>query len=302
MAKVPRDLLDQHLWLQRELQVEEVPAPRGGISARALAVINTERDLALERTIGPTVDFLPFYFLEQGARRGKAVVRVEVRRPGPDGIEVAGTGTGFLVAPHALMTNHHVLPDVTTARESVAQFRYELDSLGNELAADRWRLAPEKLFVTSPFEELDFTLVAVAPRGDEDAGSIYGRIPLRASPAKVKPGERVHIIQHPAGRRKEVVLHESKMTAFLEGGYLRYTADTLVGSSGAPVFNDQWDLVSLHHRGVIERDENGKPIFEDGDYVCKANEGIRISAIAEHLRSAAIPAETRALIESFLYP
>ena len=29
---------------------------------------------------------------------------------------------------------------------------------------------------------------------------------------------------------------------------LIYETDTLPGSSGSPVFNDQWQLVGLHHR------------------------------------------------------
>ena len=34
--------------------------------------------------------------------------------------------------------------------------------------------------------------------------------------------------------------------------YVTYQTDTATGSSGAPVFNDQWDVVALHHSGVPE--------------------------------------------------
>jgi V8-like Glu-specific endopeptidase len=30
---------------------------------------------------------------------------------------------------------------------------------------------------------------------------------------------------------------------------VQYTTDTLPGSSGSPVFNDNWEVVALHHAG-----------------------------------------------------
>lgn len=35
-----------------------------------------------------------------------------------------------------------------------------------------------------------------------------------------------------------------------DNAYLYSATDTLKGSSGAPVFNDQWYVVALHRRGV----------------------------------------------------
>jgi endonuclease G len=225
-----------------------------------------------------------------------------VKAQGPTGLEVVGTGSGFLIAPFLLLTNHHVLPNEAVARISLAQFNYEVDLLGVEMTPDEWCIDPSLLFVTSPFEELDFTLVGLAPRGTIQAGAIHGTIPLRADSAKVGTGERISIIQHPSGRHKEVVLHESRVTEFMTDGLIRYTSDTMAGSSGAPVFNDQWDVVALHHRGVIKKDDQGNPIRQGGSYVVDANEGIRISAIIEYLRSDRIDAVSRAKYEAFLFP
>ena len=63
---------------------------------------------------------------------------------------------------------------------------------------------------------------------------------------------------------------------------LHYTADTDGGSSGAPVFNDEWQLVALHH-GAAE-DESGTPV----------NEGIRVSALVDWLKGEAISPDATA--------
>ena len=35
------------------------------------------------------------------------------------------------------------------------------------------------------------------------------------------------------------------------------------GSSGSPVFNDQWDVVSLHHSGMPQTNERGEILTVD---------------------------------------
>jgi len=79
-----------------------------------------------------------------------------------------------------------------------------------------------------------------------------------------------------------------------DNNHLYYETDTLPGSSGAPVFSDQWYVVALHRRGVpkTRKDRrNGKEVVlrhddkvagdDDTDDNIKfvANEGVRISRI-----------------------
>lgn len=55
--------------------------------------------------------------------------------------------------------------------------------------------------------------------------------------------------------------------------FLYYATDTLKGSSGSPVFSDQWFVVALHRRGVPETKQvggktvvmrgNGQPAADD---------------------------------------
>jgi len=261
-----------------------------------------QRALGLEAQIGQTSDFLPFSFLELGRRRGDAVARVVIRTDGPGGASVQGYGTGFLIAPDILITNNHVLPNLDKARVSTVEFRYELDLLGNEIVPDAWALTPDELFVTSPYTELDFTIIKVAKKANTIAGDAYRFLPVRASPAKVAPGESVCVIQHPQGRRKEVVLFESRVDGFFQEGFVQYSSDTLEGSSGAPVFNSAWEVVALHHRGVIERDAAGAYVTRDGEYQYLANEGVRISAIASFCQSPAVPEPARTMVGAVFLP
>jgi hypothetical protein len=99
-------------------------------------------------------------------------------------------------------------------------------------------------------------------------GSKYGFIPLR--PTIFYPeGLRLNIIQHPQGRKKEVVVQQNELTD-VHTNIIHYFSDTDYGSSGSPVFNNTWDLMALHHaRNNAE----------------SANEGIRIDKIVTDLRN-----------------
>jgi len=195
-------------------------------------------------------NFLPASFLRDGAAKARAVCRIKTQR---------SLGTGFLIAPGILMTNNHVLGNKNVARDSVAEFGFEP---GRETIIVP--IQPNRLFMTH--KELDFTIVAC----DEGPLAELPRIPLLRSPATVTRHERVNIIQHPSGRPKEVALHDNQVTR-IKDKVLHYRTDTEPGSSGSPVFNNDWDLVALHHAGF--REGGGKAV----------NEGIRISAIVAHL-------------------
>jgi endonuclease G, mitochondrial len=100
------------------------PVQRIVLRTEELQQIEVERRACLEALIGSSVDFLPFYFLEQGHDHGQAISRIVVREPRSAGPTVVGHGTGFLIGPDVLLTNHHVLPDVEKARVSTAEFNY----------------------------------------------------------------------------------------------------------------------------------------------------------------------------------
>ena len=67
-------------------------------------------------------------------------------------------------------------------------------------------------------------------------------------------GDSVIIIQHPRGRRKEIVLSNNRLKT-MSLNYLQYTADVDFSSSGSPVFNQQWKLVGLHQSAIVRNSE-----------------------------------------------
>jgi hypothetical protein len=70
-------------------------------------------------------------------------------------------GTGFLVGPKLLLTNHHVLNSIEVARESTCQFNYVIGPDGKVEAHAEFRLLPDELILTSPYDNgLDYTFVS----------------------------------------------------------------------------------------------------------------------------------------------
>ena len=222
----------------------------------------------LEKIIG-SVDFVGVSYLERGVTAAHAVGRVDV---GDGSGKTVAYGTGSLVAPHVLLTNHHVLPDAATAAASALELDFEDGPDGQPKQSHRFAFAPDALFIAD--EALDFALVAVEPTAAAVDG--YGFNPLIEAEGKVIVGECVTIVQHPSGQRKQIALRENKVVDRVEQ-MLHYETDTEPGSSGSPVFNDQWEFVALHHAGVPSSSEAGGFI----------NEGIRVSQIIGHLRKVA---------------
>jgi endonuclease G len=256
---------------EHTLQVLETASPLAAESDERkrvrLSTIDPHDGLALERIIGAS-DLLPMAYLEAGLVCAQHVCRVEIHdRLG----RVAGYGTGFMVAPGLMLTNHHVLQDAQSALYSWAQFDYEYDVRMQPKPTHNFRFEPQRLFLTD--ETLDFALVAVAPAASDGIKlERYGYMPLIAGSGKALLGEAVSIIQHPQGAPKAVAIRANQVTDVFDQ-FLHYSTDTEPGSSGSPVLSDAWEVVALHHAGVPGPGGEG--------YV--ANEGVRISSIMAHL-------------------
>ena len=258
-----------------------------------LEKVGTEpANFAYERAIGNN-DSVYSNFIELILDAKRKVGRIVVK----DGIEHLSYATGFMVSDRLLLTNWHVLKSDTDAKDSEVQFYYEYDSSGNPKLPLTFKLDPATFFYS--FKALDYCLVAVNPmdingqKNLKDIGHLY------LNPMEGKLGqeneELLNIIHHPEGDYKQLSIRENKFTKVLETS-IWYESDTAPGSSGSPVFNDQWQVVALHHMGIANTnqfgdfiDRNGQPIpVIDGKIdVARihwiANEGIRISVIRKHL-------------------
>jgi V8-like Glu-specific endopeptidase len=249
--------------------------------------------VGFERVVGKS-DFLGMDFLELALGVSRFVGRIQIRsRPGRSD----GLGTGFMVSPRLLMTNNHVLRTREDAFYSEVEFDYQYDRYGRLLPVVVYGLEPQTFFITS--KDLDFTLVAVRERSLENIElKRYGWNRLIGEQGKALLGDSLNIIQHPKGEAKQIVLRSNQLMDLFDD-FAHYVTDTEPGSSGSPVYNDQWEVVALHHSGVPKM-ENGQYIAKDGsiwqhgmdpdELEWVANEGVVLQKLLEDKQSLSITA------------
>jgi endonuclease G len=199
-----------------------------GSISRAELTSETVTDELLERVIGTTRDFQFVEFLEAALFASKAVGRVVTKLSGGR----VAYGSGFMVSPSLMITNHHVLPSEDFASKSTVEFDYQRDRLGRMLTVNSFRLDPAIFFLTD--QGLDFALVAVSPVGPSKLLDDYGWCPLIPTLGKIITGEPINIVQHPKGDLKQIVIRENRLLDTFDGAdnFLHYEADTEPGSSG----------------------------------------------------------------------
>ncbi|MGF1469028.1 MAG: trypsin-like serine peptidase [Sandaracinaceae bacterium] len=302
LNEAPADLLEAverttHRRTQDLLRERLPDVARGAVETEPAQEATRARLDVRERIIRDA-NFLPVSFLERGVAVSRAVARVALRRTHAGLPAGNGWGTGSLVSESLFLTNHHVIRSASEAtRLFRAEFNYQLDLEGLPVPPDAFLFDPEDVFITHP--ALDFTLLRVrpkqrsAPSSDRSPGTLgrpmapgelYGflrlgadldpdtgtRVPLR--------DERVNVVQHPRGRFKEVTLQSNQVTDVFSN-VVQYTSDTEPGSSGSPVFDNDWELIALHHAaGTADAEQPGRWLD---------NQGIRVDAIVKHLRQHA---------------
>jgi len=253
----------------------------------------------VERIVGRTRDLLSVEFFEMGLLAARCVGLVTTRGQ--------ANGTGFLVAPGLMLTNEHVLRTAAEAGDSDLEMDFEDNRVGEAKRTEIFRLRPEMFFLAD--KALDFALVGVDLRSQNGTQlDSFSVLPLIGEEGKVRIGEAVNVVQHPGGRVKQIAIRNNQLVDLPEGAdmgaFFHYEADTEKGSSGAPVFNDFWEVVALHHSGVPRTDEQGRLVDATGQvlgagdadrYEWVANEGVRVSRIVAAVRTADLPEPMRAM-------
>ena len=231
-------------------------------------------------------DMVSFSFLESGVKAGFAVAKMKVTRyEGENAREINGfpavyLGTGWLLTKNLLITNHHVIrarennePGPTAkefelqAKNTVTEFDYDSE---NQVGVDVLVEA-----IVAMDRELDYAIFRITPDGQRNPVHLFPeRIELPGTAAKV-----VNIIQHPLGRSKKVAIRNNHIydTPYPS---VRYFTDTEGGSSGSPVFNDNWEVIALHRAyNLVDN------VQYMGQQTAWINEGIQIHAILAHLKA-----------------
>ena len=185
--------------------------------------------------------------------------------------------TGFLVAPDVIMTNEHCVSSDAACASLTAVFGYEADAngrLGQGPQASCMAFDP-----TWSNPGWDVTAFRIAPPPGDDFP------PLQiAAPTTEPPSGELVVIQHPGAVPKHVSFIECSFDTWPvdgrePGSDFSHTCDTAKGSSGAPVFDLDGNLVGVHHFG-----------FQDApnDFWTE-NRAVRIAPIAEWLAETGIP-------------
>jgi endonuclease G len=244
---------------------------------------------AFERYKGEN-DLLPINYLQIGYLRSRAIGRIVYvdlvdKKP--------VVATGFLVSPDLVITNHHVFSDPKQFRDPFIEFDYEYDMNGKERTRTVFALQPDKFFFAD--EALDLAIIGVASTDVTGTQSIAkrGYIVLNGNYGKADVNDYASIIQHPDGKPMQIGLRENKITNIDDPVFIKYNTDTTSGSSGAAVFNDQWQLIALHSAGEAKKNDRGEYVDKDGvvlqpdangkidgtRVVWLDNRGVRVSAI-----------------------
>ena len=189
-------------------------------------------------------------------------------------------GTGFLVRSKDLhlsidnewvvLTNSHVISNDEREQRGdpkahpPEKVRIQFEA-GNEPERE---FAIDRIIATSPREKLDFSVLTLTEHGDfSDPYPVAENLPL------LNDEQRIYVIGHPRGGQLSFSLYDNKLIDY-EVPKVHYRSPTLGGSSGSPVFNQEWGLIGLHHAGGTDvRKLNGQA----GTY--PANEGLWIKSI-----------------------
>jgi hypothetical protein len=212
--------------------------PIGAFAERLESLKNKER-----------ADWLPVNFLEKGLQAAHAVGCVEHH-----GCRI---GTAFLVAPDLVLTNAHVVKEVSELEQGGVRFH-----VGSQ-SKPQWRYFAKQVS-QSPIDELDFALVQLQ-------ATVEGVQPAILSTEGAWVDQPANILQYPgvAGGMMQVALRHNAIV-HVDSTRIYYVTDTEGGSSGSPVFNDAWCVIALHRAGIV--DDTQRPVKN-------ANQGVPLTAI-----------------------
>lgn len=238
-----------------------------------------QRSAAFEKTFGSS-GARTYKWYTTGQTRARAVGRVEDRFG-------RALGSGFLVQATRFvsglakesnrllfLTNAHVLGATNSGalRPADAVVRFE--------TLDEKRTFPiGGLVWESPSNALDATLVTLQDDVDIEPCPLgSAEEPLFVEGASRK----LFIIGYPRGGGLALSIDDNLQVGW-KRPLLHYRTPTEPGSSGSPVFDDEWRVVALHHAGG-----NTMQRLDDHPGFYQANEGIWINEIVEQARAAAL--------------
>jgi len=240
---------------------------------------------------------LAFSFVEGLVRVTRAVARLRIPRivgGSPD--EMVSYGTGWLIAPGLLITNHHVievrdhrpkpygLGDPPAERADVeAQVKAIVARFDYHREIDKQLIECHGAAIVADDLELDYAIVELT-EGNKVSDRTTLPVVRRLPPLQL--GSRLNIVQHSQGGPMQLAIRNNfYVSPGNSDAFIRYQTDTEPGASGSPVCDDNWHVVALHHSSVnVPADTvpqevvSGRPVE-----VTVLNEAITLDAILRDL-------------------
>jgi hypothetical protein len=214
-------------------------------------------------------------------------------------------GTGFLVGPDLMLTNHHVVDRIAQGKLERGAVVCRFDRLSTQGGAggpsvglaEGWCVdkAPHAPSDTQAGgrepseEELDYALVRLdseigrAPSGAN--GSERGWLRIAGEPPPLLAQDILYVVQHPA-ETMDLEEGTQRIAAGVVLGFdsrslrVRYDANTTPGSSGSPAFTSDLRLAALHHGTEPLSDRRGQRTY---------NRGIPLRPILKRMRTNGVP-------------
>lgn len=242
-----------------------LPAPRASIAEKpklgSADLSGAERQIGLEPTL------LDIAFLERGLKLAPSVARLLVTLGGDKYY-----GTAFRIADDLLLTNHHVLfdEDNRPASHVEAWFGFERSFEGASRAHEVVNCAPDSIIGVKAD---DWAVVRTVSAMPVDAQII----PLVGAPVP-DSGDRVYIIQHPNGGVKKIGMVHNVVVDVTDD-VVNYLTDTEIGSSGSPVFDEQWRVVALHSAWDYKTTAGKTTYFNQGRRIEKVVQGLSAAGV-----------------------
>ncbi|MGK7954660.1 MAG: effector-associated domain EAD1-containing protein [Crocosphaera sp.] len=206
-------------------------------------------DLELQSFFKKQPDWYDVGFLQRIVEQAKSVCRVDL-----SAFDV--TATGVLIAPKYILTNYHVLKindDDLEVNAKKVNLNFGCLSLndGQETLSKTFRLdSQQPILASSPIEKLDYVLLQV----EEGLTQVLNQEYTPIKPANLdfhvtlSKSDGLNILQHPNGESMKLSITCDGITGvYPNSGIVQYINRTAGGSSGAPCFNENGELVALHH-------------------------------------------------------
>ena len=205
---------------------------------------------------GGTGEWVTGAFIEQAQLTGRRVARLRVPRYSGGTLvhPVGGVGTGWLIAPGLLLTNHHVIEarERGEPQSSDADFKRQGEKTvlwfdyHREGQIENQALIPVSVAeVVTSSRELDYALLRLP---DDASVADRQQVKVVRERPELARGTRLNIVQCPGGGPLRYAIRNNFFVGLGQRPYqMRYLTDTLRGSSGAPVFDDSWQVVAMHH-------------------------------------------------------